>query len=222
MALYAHYGFAAIAVATILFPLGTLLLVLSLRSVAPQSHTPASFTKVARAVWQPGIGLALSGVGFGTITTFIVLLYAERGWSPAWLAFTALSVAFIAGRLVFSHLPDKIGGAKVAIVCVLIEAVAQALIWLAPWSWLALTGVILTGLGYSFWRGSAPQCAAAESWPRDGRIHSFPGSLIGICQSSARAGRELAGIERSFPRQHAGCAQLGLYRNAAHTNPLPL
>jgi predicted MFS family arabinose efflux permease len=37
----------------------------------------------------------------------------------------------------------------VALVCVLIEAVGQALIWLAPWSWLALVGVTLTGLGYS-------------------------------------------------------------------------
>jgi len=81
---------------------------------------------------MPGIGLALSGVGFGAITTFIVLLFAQHGWQPAWLAFTALSVAFIAGRLMFGHLPDKLGGAKVALVCVFIEATGQSLIWLAP------------------------------------------------------------------------------------------
>jgi len=51
--------------------------------------------------------------------------------------------------MVFGHLPDRIGGARVALVCVLIEAAGQALIWLAPSSTLALAGVMLTGLGYS-------------------------------------------------------------------------
>jgi MFS family permease len=147
--LYAGNGFAAVALATTLLPLGTLLLVAPLRPVAPPPHTKSAFTKVAGAVWVPGSGMALSGVGFGAITTFIALLFAERGWSPAWLAFTALSIAFIGGRLVFGHLPDRIGGAKVALVCVLIEALGQALIWLAPSSALALVGATLTGLGYS-------------------------------------------------------------------------
>ena len=55
----------------------------------------------------------------------------------------------MAGRLIFGHLPDRIGGARVALVCVLIEAVGQALIWLAPWSIMALFGAAVTGFGYS-------------------------------------------------------------------------
>jgi MFS family permease len=51
--------------------------------------------------------------------------------------------------VVFGHLPDRIGGARVALVCVLIEAAGQALIWLAPSSTLALLGAALTGFGYS-------------------------------------------------------------------------
>ena len=93
--------------------------------------------------------MALSSVGFGAITTFIVLLFAQHGWGQAWLAFTVLSIAFMAGRLIFGHLPDRIGGARVALVCVLIEAAGQALIWLAPWSTLALFGAAVTGFGYS-------------------------------------------------------------------------
>jgi MFS family permease len=84
---------------------------------------PPVVHKVIRAVWLPGLGLAVSGVGFGAITTFIGLLVAERGWTPVWLAFTSFNVAFIVGRGVFGHLPDRIGGAKVALLCVLIEAV---------------------------------------------------------------------------------------------------
>jgi MFS family permease len=148
-ALYAGHGFAAIAVATTLIPLLILPLVVSFRSVAPPPRARAAFIQVAGAVWLPGVGLALSGVGFGAITTFIALLFADRDWSPAWLALSAMSIAFIAGRLAFGHLPDRIGGARVAAVCVLIEAAGLALIWVTPWSEVAMIGAALTGLGYS-------------------------------------------------------------------------
>jgi MFS family permease len=147
--LYAAHGFAAIALATTLIPLVTLLLIAPRRPVPPSPHARPAFTRVIGAVWVPGLGLALCSVGFGAITTFIVLLFAQHGWGQAWLAFTVLSIAFMAGRLIFGHLPDRIGGARVALVCVLIEAAGQALIWLAPGSTLALFGAAVTGFGYS-------------------------------------------------------------------------
>jgi MFS family permease len=148
-ALYGAEGFPAIAIAATLIPLVTLLLVARLRRVAPTPHKRAALREVIGAVWVPGIALAISGVGFAAVTTFIALLFAQHGWTPLWLAFTALSVAFMVGRLLFGHLPDKMGGAKVALVCVLIEALGQALIWLAPSALFAFLGVTLTGLGYS-------------------------------------------------------------------------
>ncbi|MFN7929510.1 MAG: arabinose transporter [Blastocatellia bacterium] len=147
-ALYAGKGFAGIALAALLLPLITLPLVAPLRAVAPSLAARPSFGKVFRAVWLPGVGLAISGVGFGAVTTFLVLLFAQHGWGRGWLAITLLSVAFIAGRIFFGHLPDQ-GGVKVAMVCILIEAVGLALIWLAPQPALAFVGVTLTGLGYS-------------------------------------------------------------------------
>ena len=148
-ALYSTYGFAAIATATTLIPLATLLLVVPLRGVAATRHARPSLTRVVSAVWLPGVGLALSSVGFGAIITFVALLFAGRGWDPAWPAFTTVSVAFVVGRLIFGHLPDRLGGARVALACVLIEAVGQAFIWLAPTSELVLVGAALTGFGYS-------------------------------------------------------------------------
>jgi MFS family permease len=148
-ALYASYGFLAIALATTLMPLATLLLVAALRPVAPQRRGSPAFTKVVGAIWVPGIGLAFSSIGFGAITAFISLLFVDRGWSPVWLAFSAFAASFMVVRMVFGHLPDRLGGAKVALVSVLIEAVGLALIWLAPGAVLALTGAVLTGIGYS-------------------------------------------------------------------------
>jgi MFS family permease len=149
-ALYATYGFAAIALATTLIPLITLLLVLPRQAVAPPAHTRRpSFTRVVGAVWAPGVGLAFSSIGFGAITTFVVLLFSQRGWSLAWLALTVFATAFVLARVLFSHLADRIGGAKVALVSALIEAIGLALIWLAPWGALALIGAGVTGFGYS-------------------------------------------------------------------------
>jgi MFS family permease len=90
-----------------------------------------------------------SGFGFGAITTFVALLFAANGWRPLWLAFTALSVAFIAGRLLFGHLPDRLGGARVAAVCMVVESLGLGAIWLAGSSSVALIGAAVTGLGYS-------------------------------------------------------------------------
>lgn len=148
-ALYAGYGFAAIALATALAPLGTLLLVALLPGVAPVPRTRLSFAKVLGAVWIPGFGSALGSVGFGAVTTFVALLFANRGWSDGWLAYTAYAVAFILARVFFSHAADTIGGARVALICAVIEAAGQALIWLATRPELALLGAALTGFGFS-------------------------------------------------------------------------
>ena len=149
-ALYAGYGFAAIALVTALAPLVD---AAAHRSCFPPScpcRAPASRSpKCSDAVWVPGLGSALGSVGFGAVTTFAALLFADRGWTNGWLAYTAYAVAFILARVFFSQLADKFGGAKVALFCVLIETVGQALMWLAVRPELALLGAALTGFGFS-------------------------------------------------------------------------
>ncbi|WP_343590203.1 arabinose transporter [Paracidovorax wautersii] len=154
VAVNGRWGFTGIAVAAVVLPLVSLplvslLLVASLRAVAPTSARRTPFYKVLGLVWSAGLGLALSSVGFGVITAFIALLFAERGWGNASLAFTAFGLAFIGARLFFGHLPDKLGGARVALVCVLVEAVGQLLIWGADTAAVAYAGAALTGFGYS-------------------------------------------------------------------------
>ena len=130
-------------------PLMALTLVASLRSVPPSAVESPSIRRVLGAVSVPGLGMVLAAVGFGAISTFASLLFAERGWGLAWVALTALSVAFIMGRVLFGHLPDRIGGARVALGCAVIEAAGLALIWLAPSAMVVFVGAMITGAGYS-------------------------------------------------------------------------
>ena len=96
-----------------------------------------------------GLALPFASLGFGAITAFIALQFANRGWGNASFAFTSFGAAFIIARLFFSGLPDRLGGAKVAFVSVLIEAAGQFLIWYATGETLTYLGAALTGFGYS-------------------------------------------------------------------------
>ncbi len=148
-AIYAAGSFAAVALATTLIPLVTVLLVARLSAVPPQGGERPSLLTVAGAVWLPGFGSALSTVGFGAILTFGSLLSDQRGWSPVWLLFSAFAIALVLARLLLGHTPDRLGGARVALICVLIEAAGLSLIWLASGGAAAAAGAALTGFGYS-------------------------------------------------------------------------
>jgi len=147
--MYKAAGFAAIAAATAIAPLVTLGLVALLRPTAPQRRESASIFSVLTRVWLPGLGAALSSIGFGVILSFASLLFATRGWMPLWLAFTSYAVALIAARLLLGPLPDRVGGAKVALIFVMIETAGLALMGIAESAVLAAAGAALTGFGYA-------------------------------------------------------------------------
>ena len=165
--LYAAYGFVAVGMATAATPLLALWPILWKPGPKPSPRKGPSFRSVASGVAVPGLGVALSSVGFGAVTTFITLVFVAHGWGDAWITFTAVCVGYMLPRLVFGHLPDKIGGAKVALRCILVEAVGQVMIWLAPSPLVAYAGAAMTGLGYSLVfpsfgveavRGVDPEC----------------------------------------------------------------
>lgn len=104
---------------------------------------------VVRKIWMPGLSAALSSVGFGVILTFGSLLFVACGWTPVWLAFSSYAVALIVARLLFGHLPDRIGGAKVALVCLLVEAGGLVLMGVAGSASSAAVGAALLGFGYA-------------------------------------------------------------------------
>jgi MFS family permease len=147
--LYAMGGFATIAIATTLIPFAAIALVAPLASVPAQRGVRPSLLKVARAVWMPGVGSALSSIGLGVMIGFSSLLALERHWSPLWLFFSAFAASLVGARLFLGHLPDRLGGARVALVSVLIEAGGLLLIWLAPAQLFGVAGALLTGFGFA-------------------------------------------------------------------------
>jgi len=147
--LYGRFGFISIALTTALIPIVTLVLVAPVRPVPPSAKAGPSFLRVVGAVWVPGVGLAFTTAGFAALTTFSVLLFAQHGWARAWLPLTVFAVAFVIGRAVLGHLPDRLGGPPVALVSAIIEAVGLALIWTATTPTFALVGAMLTGFGYT-------------------------------------------------------------------------
>lgn len=107
------------------------------------------FTNVFLRIAPNGTALALGSIGFGTLATFVTLYYADLGWSGAAWCLTAFGCAFIGARLLFVSSIKRLGGYRVAIICLAVESLGLFLLWAAPTPWLALAGAALTGFGLS-------------------------------------------------------------------------
>ena len=148
-AVYSSLGFTAIALATIGFPVVTSLLVAPLTPAAGRGSRAGSRRIVAYAVWLPGLGAALSSIGYGSVLTFSVLLFSTERWPNAWAAVTCFAAALVVARILLGHLPDRFGGAVTALVFVLLEVLGLLTLWLASGPLAGLIGVIAVGVGYS-------------------------------------------------------------------------
>lgn len=115
--------------------------------VAPGKHMP--FRHIAGRVAPHGMALALGGVGYSVLATFVTLFYASRHWNGAALCLTAFGVAFIAARLLLIHTIDRFGGYPVSMVCLVVVSVGLVLMWSAHSPWMALGAAALTGFGHS-------------------------------------------------------------------------
>lgn len=148
-AIFSGLGFSGIALGTAIVPLLALLIIVPRSGGITVAPPKVSIPKVVKSVWLPGLGLAFSSLGFGAVTTFIILFFAKNGWDNGWLALTFFATAYIVIRLVLGHLPDKWGGAKVALTFGIIEIIGLLLIGFASHPVLAFAGAAIAGLGYS-------------------------------------------------------------------------
>jgi len=142
-------GFATVSAATGLMPLLAMPVAAILLGLPGAERRRGPFLGVVRAIWAQGLGMVLASAGFGTIAAFLALRYAAEDWSGAGLALTGFGAAYILARLLFGSLPDRLGGRRVALVSLAVEAVGLLLIASASRPVAALLGTVITGLGYS-------------------------------------------------------------------------
>ena len=147
MTLYHQWGLQSAMIACIIAPMLAIAVAVGATPyVSPAGHR-LPFYRVIRQIWREGLGLMLQGVGLSGLTAFASLYFAARGWTHAGVVMTAFGVGFIFVRVMWGHLPDRVGGVRVASLSLVIEAIGQALLWCAPQELIALSGAFVTGLG---------------------------------------------------------------------------
>jgi MFS family permease len=202
-ALHARFGFSGVGGAVLLAGLLGLAGTRFIAAAPPSVHARVPFFAVLYALKLPGLGLTLCCVGYAMINTFAVLLFAQRGWDGGALALTSMGGGFILARLLVGHLPDLVGGARVALYCVLAEALGLALIWAAPDPAVAWLGAALTGAGYGIGfqgfgveavKRSPPQSRGAAM----GAYVMFQDLTMGIAPPLNGALASVAGLDAVF------------------------
>jgi MFS family permease len=144
-----HLGLGAIGFVTMAVLTASLFMAMGKRPVPVVHGEHLPFRSVLARVAPHGIALALGGLGYSVLATFVTLFYVSRHWDGAALCLTTFGAAFIAARILFIHAIDRWGGFPVAIVCLCVESVGVALLWRARGPWMALAAAAITGFGFS-------------------------------------------------------------------------
>lgn len=147
--LFQQTGFRPLMLVCALLPLAGLLLIRSFPGIRPHAGQRESFLRILGRIGKPGAAVFLQGVGFAGLGAFFALYFSSRGWAWGSLGLTGFGVGFVLVRALCGHLPDRIGGAKVALISLGVEAVGQWLIWSSAAPAAALLGALLTGIGCS-------------------------------------------------------------------------
>ncbi|MEK6495362.1 MFS transporter [Myroides odoratimimus] len=114
-----------------------------------KQHTRVSFFQVVKLIINEGLTLGLSSVAYACIVSFITLLFMEKNWGDASLAFFFFGFFYLIIRVLFSSLPDRFGGHKIAVLSLIVEIVGQLIIFLALSKTWVIIGCALTGIGAS-------------------------------------------------------------------------
>jgi MFS family permease len=151
----------------------------------------------------PGFAIALASMGYAAIATFIVLHLEARGIGHGATVFAAFAAMLVLTRLVFGHLPDRVGAAPVAIVATLGEAVGLVLIAVAQTLPVAILGGLAMGAAFSLLNPALMLIALGRVSPQArgaamGTYTAFFDAGVGVGAPLAGLVAALAGYEAAF------------------------
>jgi MFS family permease len=171
-----RWGFAGVGLLILLLCIASYLVATGLKPTTPLKgrHAPLPLRQILLRVTPYGIALALGGMGFGIIGTFITLYFVHRSWQGAALSLTIYGISFMGIRLVLPRVIERFGGFPVAIVSFIVEVAGLLLLGFGNSAGLAHAGCGLAGLGFSL-VFPALAVEAANVFPT-----SVRGSVLGV------------------------------------------
>ncbi|HLK33119.1 MAG TPA: MFS transporter [Terriglobales bacterium] len=144
-----RWGLGAVGLLVLVMALVSLFCASRLAATAAHVGERVPLKKILLGVSPYGLTLALGGMGFGVIGTFITLYFAHQSWGGAALSLTIYGVFFICVRLMFSGLINRYGGFPIAIGSFAVEAIGLFVLGSAGTQYHAYVGAGLTGSGFS-------------------------------------------------------------------------
>lgn len=147
-ALRREAGYGAVWLLHVLLPAAAMAIALRLPRHALGSGEP-SRRLLPRPALLPGTALALAAVGYSALAGFVVLYLDARDLGGGSLALGLFGTAYIVVRLAFGRLPDRLGAARIAVACGLVEAAGLGLIAFAPGMLVAAAGALVMGAGFT-------------------------------------------------------------------------
>jgi MFS family permease len=144
-----QWGLAAIGLLILLVGGFSLALANHKQPVAVEPGKHLSFRAVISRVAPHGLALALGGIGYSALATFVTLFYLSRHWTGAALCLTAFGLAFVAARLLLIQTINRWGGFPVAMASLIVESLGLLMLWRSGSPWTAFWAAAITGFGFS-------------------------------------------------------------------------
>lgn len=114
----------------------------------------ASWIRVLRVVWVPGVAAASAWCGEGLMVAFLIVHLSAAGVPAIGImgaagVFGVFAVSVIGSRVVLANLPDRIGPLRATAISLVCLSAGLATLGLARDFWVAALGAVIIGVGFS-------------------------------------------------------------------------